>query len=974
MLAELYIENELVELDDSVKFSLTKQFEDITDPTTIINDWSKTVSIPFSVKNNKLFGHLYNPDRVTVDYNNLISSIALQKYDETGSLSWDDKSGTIEYSGNTNQLSSISGYIYDINTSASTPVISSVTAQKYYTMSVSKDDDNNAFKLVFNSSPDSSFVILNMEDLDNGRYTLSFYLSKLDTTNDEAILRNLVLVSGNTAVLGEDAYHLKGVHFNPLKKINFRLEWDKSVLMEGYAKMNDVRYVEGKGTYNITLFGELGKVFSEMKKITFDTSSEDTEYIIPKGTYANGVMDRSLVMASWYNDQQYSDIQDSNSFINIMGFAPSIGYNPNFDSKSLQTNPTTGSTEVITQISDYLSSTASTINYSTIVGDGLLPRQIGEFRSYYQLPYVYFNKLFQMFKLKFEEISDYKIDLDSNWFNTTNPYWYRLIYMLKPINTDEERTNTNTYTMTGYQKMSWDVPNWTTESSTRYTLNSSNEKVNILDNSGGVMRFKIGNDYGVNLVGTLPIVPYYPIQQTDPYLNPENALLTTLRFTGSNGTVKNYKILMKSTNCTIDFPAGYADYTYEVSPQGTALPYIGATERGWVLNHPLNVFLARGKYGDYVTMTVSCQWYNTNTPVLTSNVEVKLPQASISAYVNYDIKRSFTDITFNDFWDNNYNLFEEILKYCKRFRILVKVDPYTKTVKFIHAPNYFSSYTISDWTDKLDRSHDYVIKPVTFEDKYILFNYSDTDIERNSVYNEKYGYNYGEIRLETDYNFSDEVKYMFSDTNNVSIVATENVLDLNHIEDSSFLYQFSVIEYFIDNKDQNSNPVSIFGSYFFRDGRYAYDSDLIAPRITDDTDLQQNINTYCYLDRDLEAAPYSSPAYFPRISTVYDTRGVHFNKPLEYYTYTNQYSGTTRDIYQSIWRNYLDERYYENNKLITCYLNLEPKDYISFDFNHFIKIDNQLYMINKIYDYDATTDEPTKVDLITIHRTSGYTT
>lgn len=976
MLAELYIENELVDLNDSVTFSLTKQFEDITDPTTIINDWSKTVSIPFSTKNNKLFGHIYNLDRVIVNYNNYIQKL---KYSYSGSLSekdWDNENGTLSFNGGNNSLNSISCYLHDTDEDYDYPLVTSITTAGYYTMSFSKDDYYNEVKVIFNSTQTSSIFTMDISSLSNGRYSLSFYLSSINTTDKTAVLRNFVLVSGNTAVSGEDAYYLKGIHFNPLKKINFRLEWDKSVLMEGYAKMNDVRYVDGVGSYNITLFGELGKVFSDMKKISFDTSREEnTEYIIPKDQYIHSVINKNLIQSSFQYSQSQLNLSSATIY-DIIGFAPSAySYNDEFDSKSIQTVPLSGETKAIKYISDWLSSTASTMDYKTVVGDGLLPRQAGELRSYYQLPYIYFNKLFQIFQAKFESLSDYKFDLDSSWFNYDNPYWRKLIYMLKPLSSNEDKTNTNTYTMTGYQKMFWTVPNWTATSSTRYVLNTANEKVAVLNNSGGIMKFKIGNDYSINLAGTLPIVPYYPIQQTDPYLNPENALIVTLTFTGSNGYTTNYKILMKSTNCTLDIPSDYADITYTVDPQGTSLPYISSSDRGWVLNHPLNIFLAKGKYGDEVTMTVSSNWYNNNTPVLTSNVEVILPQASINGYVSYDVKRSYTNIFLNDFWDNNYNIFEEILKYCKRFRILIKVDTYNKLIKFIHSPNYFSNYTIADWTDKIDKSKDYTIKPVSFEDKYILFNYDDIKLRRNTEYSEKYGYNYGEIRLETDYNFSDDVKDMFPDENYPSILATENILDLNHIKDNSFLYQFSVSESFIDNTDDSNRPLSLFGSYFFRDGTKQFDSDLINVYATDDTELQQNTNTYCYLDIDNSSSgDYTRLYYYPAIYTVVEGKACIFTKPKEYYTYTNPYSSSVKGIYEGIWKKYLDERYYENNKLITCYLKLTPSDYMNFDYNHFIVIGNQLYMINKIYDYDVSSTQSTKVDLITVHNVSGYTT
>ena len=65
-MTRLFIENKEIELDESVQFAITKQFEDLSNPTNIINDWSKTVSIPFTATNNEIFGHIYNPDRLIV--------------------------------------------------------------------------------------------------------------------------------------------------------------------------------------------------------------------------------------------------------------------------------------------------------------------------------------------------------------------------------------------------------------------------------------------------------------------------------------------------------------------------------------------------------------------------------------------------------------------------------------------------------------------------------------------------------------------------------------------------------------------------------------------------------------------------------------------------------------------------------------------------------------------------------------------
>ena len=54
-------------------------------------------------------------------------------------------------------------------------------------------------------------------------------------------------------------------------------------------------------------------------------------------------------------------------------------------------------------------------------------------------------------------------------------------------------------------------------------------------------------------------------------------------------------------------------------------------------------------------------------------------------------------------------------------------------------------------------------------------------------------------------------------------------------------------------------------------------------------------------------------------------------------------------------------------------MRLTPYDIANFEYNNFVKIENQLYMVNKIYDYSIDENIPTKVDLITIQDLKGYT-
>jgi hypothetical protein len=50
-----------------------------------------------------------------------------------------------------------------------------------------------------------------------------------------------------------DSYRQMGMYFDPTKKLDFRLVYNSFVLIEGFAKMNEVVQSNGKGSYNITL-------------------------------------------------------------------------------------------------------------------------------------------------------------------------------------------------------------------------------------------------------------------------------------------------------------------------------------------------------------------------------------------------------------------------------------------------------------------------------------------------------------------------------------------------------------------------------------------------------------------------------------------------------------------------------------------------------------------------------------------------
>lgn len=933
MNTRLFIENREIELDETVQFAITKQFEDLSNPTTIINDWSKTVSIPFTARNNAIFGHIYNPDKLTVE-------------------------------GGSNQ-------------------------------------------------------------------------------------------------------ELTGIYFDPYKKLDMRLQWGDDVLMVGYAKMNEVKQNNGKGTYELTLFGELGKVFQEMKKITFDTTTDDTDYLIDGSKYVEEFINKDLVYKSWTSLRQpNTDLKkktDSDySVTDIIGFAPSNAYKEGFDFTTFQiTNDGDGTSLTFQEALEKgfegfpTFEEVTGISPSTIIPNGISPRGIGEYRSYLQLPYIYWNKLFQIFQDKAESITGYKFILDSKWFNKNNPYWYSLVYMLKQFDIKDGGTNSNTYKSIGKHPYADTIPpntntkvnepylfesasfayryiydgtktQWTTERNIPIT-SSHYKKTESIPLVQGNMRLTLSPNERVvtqafSIKGELELYYGKAIQglgygtnvHKGFFYSPDVVTCVNLKYTGANGAVRRQigAILQANANqkC-IDYANDNAEAKYFIPKNCNRMNYIpGSTSsyRGtgcvWEfnLNFPeTNLFY--NEFGDYVDISIETNCWFPDTVDATmpysrqkykgdDGFESEPPAWSdkyqFATIMNFnselrittDVFRSGSRFTLNDIWNKEVSVFDEILRYCKMFRIGINIDEANKQLIFTPIDRYFENYTVADWTNKIDKSKDFTITPITFEDKYVLFNYEDGETKNNKIYKENYGYNYGEYRLTTDYNFNNKTNKLFEGQKPSNIISPIVLTWDTLYRENEILYRIPINESYVDDGDDDNKVVDTFGQFYFHNGLKDFTrTDMPPVYITDDTKLMTWNQTYFYTGGYYEkgesmrsnAVSIRSNTY-PNLSLFMGDNMITFAIPKVCYVANASYSNK-KGIYSNFWENYLNERYNIQNKIITCYVMLTPTEYNQFQWNKFVKIGNQLCIVNKIYDYDITSNQPTKVDLITIQDISGYT-
>lgn len=63
-LVKLYISGKEVDCSESLSLPITYSLEDLNNPTIVKNSFSKTISVPATKNNNKIFGEFFKLDRM----------------------------------------------------------------------------------------------------------------------------------------------------------------------------------------------------------------------------------------------------------------------------------------------------------------------------------------------------------------------------------------------------------------------------------------------------------------------------------------------------------------------------------------------------------------------------------------------------------------------------------------------------------------------------------------------------------------------------------------------------------------------------------------------------------------------------------------------------------------------------------------------------------------------------------------------
>lgn len=818
-----------------------------------------------------------------------------------------------------------------------------------------------------------------------------------------------------------------GMYLDPTKKIPFRLLYNGEEIMDGYAKFTSANYSKSNKSYNLNLFGVLGEYFQKMKdvvtsedRLTDEQKAEEDggkKYIL-NDHLGGTILNAEYVYNSWMNDENNPNdfTDDTITDQDIIGFAPAYRgyYGMDFNSSEIQLNPTYAQTVAESFIplsqdltnkwrdtyarkqysKSYLELTDSekeTVNdyvdllgADDVVGDGMKDFQMDEYRSYHQLPFIYINKLMYMFKEKSKELTGYELKLDPTWFNNSNPYWTKLVYTLNYLEgVDNIKTSSqgtfmekvpitlNTYSMGGYfggSTASFKI----TPKSNRFdfypvvTMDFTYDNMNTRYNA---YRFgtaeKLAFVYETKLInGEHTITNYCWSSNGTQYYKPDISVLN------EDNMIFTFNLNEISSGTP---PYIYGKYATNLKPIKDSLP-IGTEDDEW------DVIITTSIYSPNATPFRIETSRNTFTNALTTNMsgESTMSMLGRSNVINIGLDLMYLDET---------PIFDIILQYTKMYNLYWDVDTLNKTISIVRKSTFFKDFTVENWDNKLDRSKDYMIEPITFESKYVNFNYEELDGTKYNAYRDKYGVEYGMKKLKTTYDFNSEDKDLFTKIN-PSMVSQRRFIKYTTLKNwnlnDAIISTLDVVPRIESANSEDSSAVIANSWYFRRENRL-----LTNPiYITDDSDEMRNNQRPCWYDKGFINDILNNELYyqntvkviqsFPRLDIIsYHIDSPYaciFNQPKEDYTNDGYLSNaTSKFIYDNFWMDYIDERYSVQNKKVTAYFNIYPWEYMNFTFKRFVTLDGQLFMVNKIFDYDLNSNATVKCELIQVTDINAYT-
>ena len=311
-----------------------------------------------------------------------------------------------------------------------------------------------------------------------------------------------------------------------------------------------------------------------------------------------------------------------------------------------------------------------------------------------------------------------------------------------------------------------------------------------------------------------------------------------------------------------------------------------------------------------------------------------------------------TDVVLNNDILIKYSIPRNILQkdfftwIMKMFNLYITEDKLRE--KHLLIEPYIDYYDLSDpedWTYKVARDKAWNIKPMgMLNGRFFEYKYKDDNDFYNEGFKKKYNLPYGSILEDTKFQFAKEkqtIEIGFSPSVLIQYQSTDKVVTAIYKKSSGNS---------VDQEERMDSNIRILMAKKMTGVASWSIINTGANQVFPGTALGSPLTVYGY------AGHFDDPKN-PTVDINFGAAAEIYFDPLTY---------PSANLFNDYWSGYIAEIADKDSKLLSCHVYLNDLDIAQLDFSKPVFIDGVLWRINKIMDYDATSGELTKVELLKV--------
>ena len=954
MEVRIYLENYQIDTDDDSIIAMTMCYSYLEDPTTVAGDYSKTIKIPGTVNNNKIFGQIWKLDR-TVLFGNSNTAVYFNPSKKTEAKI---------YIGP--ELFKV-GYVQLNN--------------------INKDKDVVSYEITFYS--ELCNVLHNL--LDSSLCNLNLPVNGLQHTINASSIDNI----NNSNFHPLRVYMKYGLTIDGIYE-NFRPEY---WLTKSSLGINAVSPIDNNGTkYDTAMIKQAYSpkvrpmvfVSTILNQIRDDYNKDSSTKLVYDDNYffnsANPYCVNSVMSCKTYDTDNSSSINVSLSANNFNG-----SFGPTGGRVLLQLNATgensTGLIDDNGNLDLSAVSTSTDLKFECMirVAGNLDNTQWQSATSSYADNYE--GRRFTSSNTKASikiVLVDASTGNDALVLYPTNTPWYStevpLYYVYSPdtypsVNREivspviyERDANTASFELAFRNS-------FITEVKSEYRYNSSTGQSTYVNVPQYDKIFA-----NLDTKGTIDLDG---INESD--LTPDE--LWTYVSDDDHIGVSDYFPFVFSSSSAISLTGKYKVYV-ELSPSGNVLQC--ATKGNINSNIAITSWQIYGRCGNAGNIARNGNpdylYRNTqNFQAFLASTHHKCPVVSTSgnncSLTGNSAITSGSIVSFKDMVDSDITQGDFLINFSKIFGLVYDTDSINSdnTIKVKTRSSYHRNYKILDWTDKIDYSKSFKQTPLTFNTKYLSLSYNPMDSYYEKKYLKSYDDAYGIQKIDTGYDFNDNTtqlinNQLFKQTVMVKGEAMLNggpvaaYFDKTNNERSPIDAQYSLLFWNQDSSLNNYTPTIAV----FDDVPEMHDTSIggdVDPCWLDITKFSNFKNVKLHAPSTLRSIEVQQTDN--KLTQVFSwDLGYPQSNYAKWSTLTYPSSAT---IYSNYWKSYIADLYDVNTRILKCNVYLSTTEMLKFSFKDFVKIGDTLWHPNKIIDYNPLSKNTVQVELIKVNDITAYT-